>query len=288
MIENNRRLHYSRLRSVADIVHLVYCFRTKAATEKGKTSITLSFKHWQDANWAIDHGFIYDGEVHTIGIYNQDRKLQQCFTCWGFEHIENRCIATIKCGRCTGDHGTKDCQSAVKKSSNCNDNHVVDSLDCRHILAANQKRIAVSLASKSVRYEDPDKQAVPSTHSIVPTLFGSSNPSSEGPQDSPWDGPQETAQENISAAEKILSSNTTLIELKSPAAPLISLAMVSAIPTGPATPPQNAGMGEMMSILETFAGTILEGTQRQNERVIQTMKGFNIQTTSHFHSNKFT
>ena len=104
--------------------------------------------------------------------YTQKKRFQQCFDYWNFEHIENRCTATRKCENYTFDDYDKNhCTNSIRKCANCADFYFVDSRECRHVIAANQKKARVAANTRSQLFNDFDKKLMSSFFLLFTFIF---------------------------------------------------------------------------------------------------------------------
>lgn len=49
----------------------------------------------------------------------EDLDIMRCFKCQGFYHKGGSCDKKQKCGKCAGEHDTRECRSQIKKCVNC-------------------------------------------------------------------------------------------------------------------------------------------------------------------------
>ena len=92
----------------AEILHTGWLCSAKVK-QKAKTSIVVSFSSPEDGNQAIEHGMIWEGDVHSAELYSPGCQIQQCHKCQHYGHLGNRCHAPIKCAVCAGDHQSRSC-----------------------------------------------------------------------------------------------------------------------------------------------------------------------------------
>ena len=74
-----------------------------------------------DANRIIDHGLLWECELHDCEPFIGDCRVTQCFNCQGYGHMATRCSKPTRCGYCAkSGHKSNDCQDREKKEKhNC-------------------------------------------------------------------------------------------------------------------------------------------------------------------------
>lgn len=76
----------------------------------------------------------------------------RCFKCLGYNHKSNECVNKLACGRCAGNHCTKECNSNILKCVNCSElvkkklldtdvNHEAFSRSCPAYIKYYEKRL---------------------------------------------------------------------------------------------------------------------------------------------------
>jgi hypothetical protein len=64
----------------------------------------------------VQSGVIIKGRMHIASLFDFGAIIRQCFSCQGWGHTQRGCGKSPKCGRCAGEHQTKQCK-AEKESS---------------------------------------------------------------------------------------------------------------------------------------------------------------------------
>ncbi|KHJ34380.1 putative zinc finger cchc-type protein [Erysiphe necator] len=85
----------------------------------GKTagSLILWFQQAEHADRAISKGIMWRFELKATEIIRAGFRALQCFKCQRYGHIAKICTAEAKCGKCAGDHNTRECSG--KREARC-------------------------------------------------------------------------------------------------------------------------------------------------------------------------
>jgi hypothetical protein len=78
------------------------------------------------ADHLILRGVRIGGRIHSAHRYMPQHQLTQCYKCQGYRHRSEICTRQQKCGRCAGNHPTKECREADAsrfKCAVCQGNH---------------------------------------------------------------------------------------------------------------------------------------------------------------------
>jgi hypothetical protein len=67
--------------------------------------------------------FVIDDVFHITEQWDNQWSLTACYNCQGYGHIAKHCKRASKCGKCSGNHSTRDCTSKETKCSNCEGKH---------------------------------------------------------------------------------------------------------------------------------------------------------------------
>jgi hypothetical protein len=71
------------------------------------------------ADHLILRGVRIGGRIHSAHRYMPQHQLTQCYKCQGYRHRSETCTRKQKCGRCAGDHPTKECREAEASRYKC-------------------------------------------------------------------------------------------------------------------------------------------------------------------------
>ena len=142
----------------------------------------------EQANRIITHGIVQEGEIKDCDRFIKEARVTQCVKCQEFGHIARFCKNTTRCGRCSGDHETRQCTkpATVRKCALCKGNHAAWSDTCRHRIQARER---ADLALRT-----------------TPALYGRGETSHDQfqfqTQNSPQTGPQEEGWQQVSRGRK--------------------------------------------------------------------------------------
>ena len=83
----------------------------------------------------ITRGRLYTSKSDSFRVdpVDPNREVTRCFKCQRYGHRASACQSKqIRCGKCAGSHGTKECNNPNNRSCvNCGENHQSGSLSCR-------------------------------------------------------------------------------------------------------------------------------------------------------------
>ena len=86
--------------------------------------IVISFKCPKQADNCIEMGINIERRHYQIAErYIPQCQLRQCFKCQAYGHKASVCTRTSRCGKCTQEHETMECQSETMQCVNCKGAH---------------------------------------------------------------------------------------------------------------------------------------------------------------------
>jgi hypothetical protein len=117
-------------------------------------SLIIDTPSIEQANRLISQGIVHEGEIKYCDRFIKEARVTQCVQCQEFGHIARFCKNTTRCGRCSGDHDTREClkPATVRKCALCKGNHTAWSETCRHRIQA-RERADLALRTTPVLYE---------------------------------------------------------------------------------------------------------------------------------------
>jgi hypothetical protein len=81
-------------------------------TEAPTHSIVVFTESPEEANNIIHDGLkTQDGRIHGAQRYVPQCQIKQCYRCQGYGHKATECTRPAKCGRCAGEHETRQCEA---------------------------------------------------------------------------------------------------------------------------------------------------------------------------------
>ena len=98
-------------------------------------SIVLFTESPEDANNMIRMGLkTQDGRIHAAERYTPQCQIKQCYRCQGYGHKATVCTKAAKCGKCAGEHETRECNTENPKPRciHCNGEHPAWHTQCPH------------------------------------------------------------------------------------------------------------------------------------------------------------
>ncbi|KAI1001063.1 hypothetical protein K3495_g7139 [Podosphaera aphanis] len=114
----------------------------KKTPRPGKTagSLILWFQQAEHADRAINKGIMWRFELRATELFRSGFRAMQCFNCQRYGHIAKMCTAEAKCGKCAGEHNTRECSGKQEvRCSNCGKKHTSWDQSCPVRLAAKSK-----------------------------------------------------------------------------------------------------------------------------------------------------
>lgn len=97
-------------------------YRSKKDASFGHVKILFDQVHIRDA--AISRGKLYaDGRRLNVVETDLNKEVRRCYNCQRYGHLAKPCSSAVACGRCAGNHDTKDCKSKTNKCVNCTKAH---------------------------------------------------------------------------------------------------------------------------------------------------------------------
>ena len=99
----------------------------------------VTFGSREAANAALDMGlFLYSKYCPCVVYSPMTQWHQQCANCKKHGHIAKDCLSLPVCGKCSSNHQTQHCRSAITECPNCHGRHVAFSKTCPIWLAAEE------------------------------------------------------------------------------------------------------------------------------------------------------
>ena len=97
---------------------------------------------------------MYKGEIKYCDRFIKEARVTQCVRCQEFGHIVRFCKNTTRCGRCSGDHATREClkPETARKCALCKGNYAAWSDTCRYRIQA-RERADLALRTTLTLYE---------------------------------------------------------------------------------------------------------------------------------------
>jgi hypothetical protein len=128
----NQKLHPD-----LNITRIAWPKRTISAKQR-YGSLIIETTSIEQANRLITQGIIQEGEIKECDRFIKEARVTQCVKCQEFGHIARFCKNTTRCGRCAGDHETRQCTKpvTVRKCALCKGEHAAWSDTCRHRIQA--------------------------------------------------------------------------------------------------------------------------------------------------------
>jgi hypothetical protein len=71
----------------------------------------------------VRSGVIIGGRMHIASLFDFGAIIRQCFSCQEWGHTQRGCNKNPKCGRCAGEHQTKQCKAEKERCVNCGKKH---------------------------------------------------------------------------------------------------------------------------------------------------------------------
>jgi hypothetical protein len=100
--------------------------RTRAERkEKGQraSSVVLTVTTQAHQHAAVRKGVILDSAFCEASLHDLRTESKQCFNCLEWGHTQNACQKQAYCGRCAGNHQTRDCKETTVSCHNCGKHH---------------------------------------------------------------------------------------------------------------------------------------------------------------------
>ena len=111
----------------------------KECSQKAVASLIVEFLDYEEANRVHLGGLFWQGCLHVCERIESVNRLRRCSRCQSYDgHIDLRCSAPHRCGRCAGQHPTATCKSKVLKCASCGGGHRAGSSICP--AKANEKK----------------------------------------------------------------------------------------------------------------------------------------------------
>ena len=96
-------------------------------------SIVIFFKSAKEADDCIEMGIHIEHRYYaTTERYTLQCRIKQCFNCQKYGHKASECTRKARCGKCTQEHETKECQSETALCANCKGPHYAWVHECPH------------------------------------------------------------------------------------------------------------------------------------------------------------
>ena len=154
--------------------------RHRNGQKEPTTAILVEFKNLSE----MPRSIVIDFCKYNIREFEQDPV--RCFKCQGFGHFVGNCQSTvIKCGRCSLEHATKDCNIEELpgpsnrldlKCANCKGNHPAFSKQCPTFLenkeirkVQNERRVSYASAVKIMKDKQRDENNNSVRHRPLPS-----------------------------------------------------------------------------------------------------------------------
>ena len=171
----NREIEFSRIERL---------MRHRNGQKEPTTAVLVEFKNLSEMPKSI----VIDFCKYSIREFEQDPV--RCFKCQGFGHFARNCQSTvIKCGRCSLEHATKECNieklpgpsnRSDSKCANCKGNHPAFSRQCPTFLenkeirkVQNERRVSYASAVKIMKDKQRDENNNSVGHRPLPLHDGS-------------------------------------------------------------------------------------------------------------------
>lgn len=90
---------------------------------KMTASLIVEFLDPEQANQAIVRGLFWQGIRHGCERADKGGRLLRCSRCQAYGHLDARCTAPYRCGKCAGQHSTRTCESKIKRCASCGGPH---------------------------------------------------------------------------------------------------------------------------------------------------------------------
>ena len=106
--------------------------RTKNA-EAPTHSIVVFAESPEEANNIIHDGLkTQDGRIHGAQRYMPQCQIKQCYRCQGYGHKATTCTRPAECGKCAGEHETRQCSTKEPetKCAQCKGEHPAWHKEC--------------------------------------------------------------------------------------------------------------------------------------------------------------
>jgi hypothetical protein len=106
-------------------------------------SIVLFVNSEETARTCINDGVYIDHLRITAVRYAPQFRTTQCYNCQQYGHVADKCRASPKCGKCAGDHPTKECSESVLKCLICKGEHAAWDKKCEGRQKENERQAEI-------------------------------------------------------------------------------------------------------------------------------------------------
>lgn len=138
----------------------------------------------EQANLALQTGLIWDSEYKKTELYDRACRIQECFKCHKYRHINAQCGGTQKCSICAERHRSEDCPSNdlgpnIRKCVSCGGPHKARDNKCPEF----QKETAhmqLARTMKQTRWQVPTRTPVANFKDTTPSKTSNGGASEAG------------------------------------------------------------------------------------------------------------
>ena len=145
-------------------MEIVQAAFTKKLLKSGRATrlLIISVTEPEQANCLIDAGLIWSYELHDCEPFEGDCIVTQCFKCYQYKHVGQKCHNLQRCGFCAGTgHATNDCLGRDDRTKHqcvsCKGNHPAWARECpvraKHVEAAQ-----AAYNTRPVRYQQASQK----------------------------------------------------------------------------------------------------------------------------------
>ena len=143
-------------------------------------SLILYFASEETQKAAALQGVAFRGLLYTARIYDRALQTPCCFKCNRWGHTQMACRGKEKCGFCSGEHFSKDCNKQIntQKCPNCHEDHSAWEKDkCLVFEKYRQHQLSLHfhLNQKAMQWESEDR-----VKATGPFTFNSATPTVDG------------------------------------------------------------------------------------------------------------
>jgi hypothetical protein len=145
-----------QLQGTIEIVRVAF---TKRLLKSGRATgpLIISVTEPEQANRLIDAGLIWSYELHDCEPFTGDCVITQCFKCYQYGHVSQKCHNLQRCGFCAGTgHATNDClgreDSTKHRCVQCKGNHPSWARECL-VRGQHAEAAQVAYSNRPVRYQ---------------------------------------------------------------------------------------------------------------------------------------
>ena len=90
-----------------------------AGVPKRYSSLLIEVATPEMGNRILEEGLLEGGQLKSCTRYNREGELVQCFKCQRYGHMTMNCNNSAKCGKCAGEHNTRDHKDSHGDKENC-------------------------------------------------------------------------------------------------------------------------------------------------------------------------